>query len=95
MKMLDCKSKDKYEKYKNIPQTDFSKILSNIEIIWNEYIIYDGNIYFDLKAQDKLPLKHTQNISELGEKLLPSDSSFRKDIKLRMKNKNEESQNEK
>lgn len=44
---------------------------------------YDGKMYFDYGRTENLPYEMTQNIFTSGEKLLDSDSSYRKDTKLR------------
>jgi hypothetical protein len=51
--------------------------------VWTEYINYDGGVYFNLKSEENYPIKLTQNLERIKERLLPSDSSKRLDIKLR------------
>ena len=51
-----------------------------MQVVYNDSISYDGAVYFSYSDKNNLPIKLTKNINE---SILPSDSSFRKDIKYR------------
>lgn len=63
-----------------------------MEAVWTDRISYDNRLYFSYSDPKNLPIKMTQDIVGSGESLLLSDSSYRKDVKLRGQMKMEESQ---
>lgn len=54
-----------------------------MEVVFTDSISYDGKLYFSYSDKKNLPFKVSRKINE---KILPSDCSFRKDIKIRAQN---------
>lgn len=82
------KSNDRFEKFESFREKDFETIESYMEAKWTKNVIFNSKVYLDFE----LPLFLPYEPVKASTNILPSDSSFRRDIKLREEGKMEEAQ---
>ena len=84
-------SNERFKHFEGYKDKEFEEVYSKVRAQWSKDIRFDDEVYFDFLDKSCLPYMPTK----MEKNLLPSDSRFRTDIKLREQDLIEEAQTEK